>query len=164
MCVVWVHECTLIHKLYMRLTGNSFLIELHACMLIQLCLYCFHFWKKKMSSLKQICINILSHVVKYLGVKYLLSLNWIVLKLNWFSINEIFNPKLFSWFYRKNIRKRLIFPVQQRLRFIRLSGKFSKTYMYRMIEKIEIYQHNFTIVYSYNLVTSCSEVVLFLAS
>lgn len=153
MCIVWVHECTLIHKLYMRLTGNSFLIELHACMLIQLCLYCFHFWENKMSSLKQIYVNILSHVVNYLGVKYLLSLNWIVLKLNWLSINETFNTKLFSWFYRKNIRKRLIFPVQQRLQFIRLSGKFSKTYMYRTIEKIEIYPHNFTIVYSYNLVT-----------
>lgn len=109
-----------------------------ACVHAHSALYCFHIWEKKMFSLKQICVNILSHVVNSLGVKYLLSLNWIVFKLNWLSINEIFNTKLFSWFYRKNIRKRLIFPVQQRLRFIRLSGKFSKTYMYRMIERIDL--------------------------
>lgn len=156
---MYTHSQTVHETHRQQLSNRTAWMQAHSALSVL-----FSFLKEKMSSLKQICINILSHVVNYLGVKYLLSLNWIVLKLNWLSINEIFNTKLFSLFYRKNIRKRLIFPVQQRLRFIRLSGKFSKTYVYRMIEKIEIYPHNFTIVYSYNLVTSCSEVVLFLAT
>lgn len=164
MCIDWVHECSSIHKLHE--THRQHLCNRIACMdaVYSALSSCFHLWEKKMSSLKQICVNILWVMLLSIWVsilysldnifidftlivKYLLRVEWIVLRLNWLSINEVFNTKLFSWFYRKSIRKRLLFPVQQRLWIIRLSGKFRKTYTCVMIKKIDISSHKFTIVF-----------------
>lgn len=43
------------------------------------------------------------------------------------SVNEDFYVKLLSLFYRKNVRERLIFPVQQRYWITRLSSKLINT-------------------------------------
>lgn len=43
------------------------------------------------------------------------------------SVNKDFYIKLLSLFYRKNIRERLIFPVQQRYWITRLSSKLINT-------------------------------------
>lgn len=110
MCIVWVHEHTFIHQLYMRLTDSTFIIEPHASLFSHLCLYCLHFWEiercpcwsKHVWMSSELCCSLLrcqffillieflvmAHLWSFM-VKYLLRLEWFLSWIEWSFLYKV---------------------------------------------------------------------------